>query len=170
MAPESAHLAVGKNNLAIGIEFAKLLQLSVDGCTRAVEAAERALSAWAKLRAKQRSNILRKWYELIIANREDLALILTSKQGKPLSESLGEVDIGGAYVEFYTEEARRIYGETIPSPSPDARLLAIKATGPEPCVSVVCWSARLDRNAGRMMCPTAPRMSFSCWLNARRRH
>lgn len=91
-----------------------------------MEAAERALPAWAKLTAKQRSNILRKWYELIVANREDLALILTSEQGKPLSEALGEVDIGGAYVEFYTEEARRIYGETIPSPRPDARLLAIK--------------------------------------------
>nr|WP_253075747.1 aldehyde dehydrogenase family protein [Bradyrhizobium sp. 195] len=58
--------------------------------------------------------------------REDLALILTSEQGKPLSEALGEVDIGGANVEFYTEEARRIYGETIPSPRPDAKLLAIK--------------------------------------------
>lgn len=91
-----------------------------------MEAAERALPAWAKLTAKQRSNILRKWYELIVANREDLALILTSEQGKPLSEALGEVDIVGAYVEFYTEEARRIYGETIPSPRPDARLLAIK--------------------------------------------
>ncbi|MGY4498226.1 acyl-CoA reductase-like NAD-dependent aldehyde dehydrogenase [Bradyrhizobium sp. GM24.11] len=87
-------------------------QLSADGCTKAVEAAERALPAWAKLTAKQRSNILR--------NLEDLALILTSEQGKPL------VDIGGVYVEFYTKETRRIYGETIPSPRPDARLLAIK--------------------------------------------
>ncbi|MCK1732232.1 NAD-dependent succinate-semialdehyde dehydrogenase [Bradyrhizobium sp. 142] len=114
------------NNPATGVELAKVPQLSADDCTRAVEAAERAFPAWAKLTAKQRSNILRKWYELIVANREDLALILTSEQGKPLSEALGEVDIGGAYVEFYAEEARRVYGETIPSPRPDARLLAIK--------------------------------------------
>ncbi|MGY4281545.1 acyl-CoA reductase-like NAD-dependent aldehyde dehydrogenase [Bradyrhizobium sp. LM2.7] len=63
---------------------------------------------WNTHSAKQRSNILPKWYELIVANREDLALILTSEQGKPL------VDTGGVYVEFYTEEARRIYGETFP--------------------------------------------------------
>src|SRR5258707_1187792 len=94
--------------------------------TQAVEAAERAFPAWAKLTAKQRSNILRKWFDLIIANREDLALILTSEQGKPLAEALGEVDIGGAYVEFFAEEARRVYGETIPTQRPDARLLVIR--------------------------------------------
>ena len=89
--------------------------LSTAEATQAVEAAERAFPAWAKLTAKQRSNILRKWFDLIIANREDLALILTSEQGKPLAEALGEVDIGGAYVEFFAEEARRVYGETIPT-------------------------------------------------------
>jgi succinate-semialdehyde dehydrogenase/glutarate-semialdehyde dehydrogenase len=114
------------NNPATGAEIAKIPQLSAADCTQAVEAAERAFPAWAKLTAKQRSNILRKWFELIAANREDLALILTSEQGKPLAEALGEVDIGGAYIEFFAEEARRVYGETIPSQRPDARLLAIK--------------------------------------------
>jgi succinate-semialdehyde dehydrogenase/glutarate-semialdehyde dehydrogenase len=114
------------NNPATGIELAKLPQLGAEETTRAVEAAERAFPAWAKHTAKQRSNILRKWFELIIANREDLALILTSEQGKPLAEALGEVDIGGAYVEFFAEEARRVYGETIPTQRSDARLLAIK--------------------------------------------
>src|ERR1041385_4298186 len=113
-------------NPANGIELAKVPKLSTAEATQAVEAAERAFPAWAKLTAKQRSNILRKWFELIVANREDLALILTSEQGKPLAEALGEVDIGGAYVEFFAEEARRVYGETIPSQRPDARLLAIK--------------------------------------------
>ncbi|MET4323768.1 succinate-semialdehyde dehydrogenase/glutarate-semialdehyde dehydrogenase [Bradyrhizobium sp. RT5a] len=113
-------------------------QLSADDCTRAVEAAERAFPTWAKLTAKQRSDVLRKWYELIVANREDLALILTSEQGKPLSEALGEVDIGGAYVEFFAEEARRIYGETIPSLRPDARLLAIKQIGV--CGAITPWN------------------------------
>src|SRR5215468_6645307 len=109
-----------------GIELAKVPVMSTAETTQAVEAAERAFPGWAKLTAKQRSNILRKWFELIIANREDLAMILTSEQGKPLAEALGEIDIGGAYVEFFAEEARRVYGETIPTQRPDARLLAIK--------------------------------------------
>jgi succinate-semialdehyde dehydrogenase / glutarate-semialdehyde dehydrogenase len=113
-------------NPATGAELAKVPQMTAAGATHAVEAAEQAFPVWAKFTAKQRSNILRKWFELIIANREDLALILTSEQGKPLAEALGEVDIGGAYVEFFAEEARRIYGETIPSQRPDARLLAIR--------------------------------------------
>src|SRR5882757_3841054 len=114
------------NNPASSAAIAKVPQMSAADATHAVEAAERAFPAWAKFTAKQRSNILRKWFDLIIANREDLALILTSEQGKPLAEALGEVDIGGAYVEFFAEEARRVYGETIPTQRPDARLLAIK--------------------------------------------
>ncbi len=105
------------NNPATGVEIAKVPQLGADDTTKAVEAAQRAFPAWAKHTAKQRSNILRKWFELITANREDLALILTSEQGKPLSEALGEVDIGAAYIEFFAEEARRVYGETIPTPA-----------------------------------------------------
>src|ERR1700746_2385049 len=100
--------------------------MSTAETTQAVEAAECAFPAWAKLTAKQRSNLLRKWFDLIAANREDLALILTSEQGKPLAEALGRVDIGGAFVVFFAEEPRRVYGETIPSQRPDARLLAIK--------------------------------------------
>jgi succinate-semialdehyde dehydrogenase/glutarate-semialdehyde dehydrogenase len=113
-------------NPANGAELAKVPVMSTAEATQAVEAAERAFPGWARLTAKQRSNALRKWFELIVANREDLALILTSEQGKPLAEALGEVDIGGAYVEFFAEEARRVYGETIPTQRPDARLLAIK--------------------------------------------
>jgi len=107
-------------------EIAKVPNFGAKEATQAVEAAEKAFPAWAKFTAKQRSNILRKWFELIIANREDLALILTSEQGKPLAEALGEVDIGAAYIEFFAEEARRVYGETIPTQRADARLLAIK--------------------------------------------
>src|SRR6476659_10190052 len=122
-----------------GVELAKIPVMSTAETTPAVEAAERAFPAWAKLTAKQRSNILRKWFDMIIANREDIALILTSEQGKPLAEALGEVDIGGAYVEFFAEEARRVYGETIPTQRADARLLAIK----QPigvCGAITPWS------------------------------
>src|SRR6202012_5726421 len=93
-----------------GAELAKVPVMGAAETTQAVEAAERAFPAWAKFTAKQRSNIMRKWFDLIAANREDLALILTSEQGKPLAEALGEIDIGGAYVEFFAEEARRVYG------------------------------------------------------------
>jgi succinate-semialdehyde dehydrogenase / glutarate-semialdehyde dehydrogenase len=114
------------NNPVNGVELAKVPELGAAEATAAVEAAERAFPAWAKLTAKQRSNLLRKWFDLIVANREDLALILTSEQGKPLAEALGEVDISGAYVEFFSEEARRVYGETIPTQRADSRLLAIR--------------------------------------------
>src|SRR4030088_587297 len=109
-----------------GVELGKVPRMSTAEATQAVEAAERAFPGCGKLTGKQRSNILRKWFDLIIANREDLGLILTSEQGKPLAEALGEVDLGGAYVEFFAEEARRVYGETIPTQRPDARLLAIR--------------------------------------------
>src|SRR6202521_5907306 len=109
-----------------GVELAKVPVMSTAEATQAVEAAERAFPAWAKFTAKQRSNILRKWFDLIIASRETLALIISSERATPLAEALGEVDIGGAYVEFFAEEARRVYGETIPTQRPDARLLAIR--------------------------------------------
>lgn len=117
---------IAVTNPANGQTIAKVPHLGAAETTQAVETAAQAFPAWAKLTAKQRSNILRKWFELIIANREDLALILTTEQGKPLAEALGEVDIGAAYVEFFAEEARRVYGETIPTQRADARLIAIK--------------------------------------------
>ncbi len=113
-------------NPATGALLANVPWLGAKEATDAVEAAERAFKTWSKTTAKQRAVLLRKWFDLITANREDLALILTSEQGKPLSEARGEIDIGAAYVEFFAEEARRVYGETIPSPRGDARLLAIR--------------------------------------------
>ena len=112
-----------------GTELAKIPRLSTAEATAAVEAAERAFPAWAKKTMPRSAPqpAPRRWFELIRDNREDLALILTSEQGKPLGEARGEVDISSAaYVEFFAEEARRVYGETIPSQRPDARLLAIK--------------------------------------------
>lgn len=107
-------------------ELARIPNLGAAETTAAVEAACRAFPLWARRTAKQRSDALRTWFELIRSNREDLALILTSEQGKPLAEALGEIDIGAAYVEFFAEEARRIYGEIIPSHRGDARLLAVR--------------------------------------------
>ena len=92
----------------------------------AIEAAEKAQKPWAKKPAKERGNIMRKWFNLMMENQEDLAQIMTAEQGKPLVESRGEVAYGASFIEFFAEEARRIYGETIPSPWPNARMVVIK--------------------------------------------
>jgi succinate-semialdehyde dehydrogenase / glutarate-semialdehyde dehydrogenase len=113
-------------NPATGAVIARVPWMGAKETTEAVEAADRAFKTWSKTSAKERAKVLRKWFDLIVANREDLALILTSEQGKPLSEARGEIDIGAAYVEFYAEEARRIYGETIPSPRADARIVTLR--------------------------------------------
>ncbi len=83
---------------------------------RAIEAAERALPAWRALPAKERSRIVRRWHDLIMANADDLALILTTEQGKPLAEAKGEIAYGASFVEWFAEEAKRVYGDTIPTP------------------------------------------------------
>ncbi|HSC97291.1 MAG TPA: NAD-dependent succinate-semialdehyde dehydrogenase [Casimicrobiaceae bacterium] len=106
---------------------------------RAIAAASRAFPAWRAKTAKERSNILRKWYELMLANVDDLALILTTEQGKPLAEAKGEVTIGAAYVEWFAEEARRIYGDVIPTIGNDRRLVVVK----EPvgvCAAITPWN------------------------------
>ena len=94
--------------------------------TEAIKAAEAAQKQWAATPAKQRGQILRRWFELMMENQDDLGRIMTAEQGKPLPEAKGEVAYGASFVEFFAEEARRIYGETIPSPWPNARIIAIK--------------------------------------------
>ena len=94
--------------------------------TAAVEAADAAFKLWSKKLAKERSAIMRKWFDLIMANQEDIAQIMTAEQGKPLAESRGEVAYAASFVEYYAEEAKRIYGETIPSPFPNARVMVIR--------------------------------------------
>jgi succinate-semialdehyde dehydrogenase/glutarate-semialdehyde dehydrogenase len=93
---------------------------------RAIDAAYHAQKSWRSETAKQRSILLRRWYDLIMQNQQDLALILTAEQGKPLSESLGEIAYGASYVEWFAEEAKRVYGDVIAPPSNDKRLLVIK--------------------------------------------
>ena len=106
---------------------------------RAVEAANRAWPAWRAKTARERSAILRRWNDLMLANVDDLALILTSEQGKPLAEAKGEITIGAAYIEWFAEEAKRIYGDVIPTISNDRRLMVIK----EPvgvCAAITPWN------------------------------
>jgi succinate-semialdehyde dehydrogenase/glutarate-semialdehyde dehydrogenase len=106
---------------------------------RAIEAAEKALPAWRALPAKERSRIVRKWYDLIMASADDLALILTTEQGKPLAEAKGEIVYGASFVEWFAEEGKRVYGDTIPSPTSDRRLIVLK----QPigvCAAITPWN------------------------------
>ena len=106
--------------------FGYVPKLGAAETRRAIEAAERAQKGWARKTAKERAGILRRWFELMMANQDDLARIMTTEQGKPLAEARGEVAYGASFIEFFAEEAKRVYGETIPSPWPNARMLAIK--------------------------------------------
>jgi succinate-semialdehyde dehydrogenase / glutarate-semialdehyde dehydrogenase len=95
-------------------------------CLQAIEAASVALKKWSSITAKERSAILRKWFSLITQNTDDLALLLTTEQGKPLSEAKGEIQYGASFIEWNAEECKRSYGETIPTPATSKRLLTIK--------------------------------------------
>ena len=92
----------------------------------AIEAAKKALPEWRSKTAKERSILLRKWFDLIMSNQEDLAHIMTIEQGKPINESRGEVGYGASFIELYAEEGKRVYGETIPDTLPDRRIIIIK--------------------------------------------
>ncbi len=120
------HGEIAIRNPATGAVLAQVPDGGAGEATAAVEAAASAQKPWAALTAKQRGAILRKWFELIIAARDDLALIMTSEQGKPLAEARGEIDYAASFIEFYAEEAKRVYGEVIPSPWPDARILTLR--------------------------------------------
>jgi succinate-semialdehyde dehydrogenase/glutarate-semialdehyde dehydrogenase len=111
---------------ATGEEIARVPDLGATETKAAIEAAHRAFGPWSKLLAKQRSQILRNWYELIIENADELALLLTMEQGKPLAEAKGEILYGAAFVELFAEEAKRVYGETIPTHKADARVIVMK--------------------------------------------
>jgi succinate-semialdehyde dehydrogenase/glutarate-semialdehyde dehydrogenase len=93
---------------------------------RAIDAANAAWPAWRKKTAKERANIMRKWFNLMMENQEDLAVLMTAEQGKPLAESKGEIAYGASFVEWFAEEAKRVYGDTIPQHQPDKRIVVIK--------------------------------------------
>ncbi len=93
---------------------------------KAIESAKNAFPKWAKLTGKERAKFLRNWYELIMQNAEDLAIILTTEQGKPLSEARGEIIYGASFVEWFAEEAKRVYGDIITAPKPNQKILAMR--------------------------------------------
>ncbi len=113
-------------NPATGEVIAKVPMMGVAETVRAIEAAKVAQKLWAGRTAKERANILRKWYELMMANQDDLARILTAEMGKPFAEAKGEIAYGASFIEWFAEEAKRVYGETIPQHAMDKRILVLK--------------------------------------------
>jgi succinate-semialdehyde dehydrogenase/glutarate-semialdehyde dehydrogenase len=114
------------HNPATGALLAKVPRFGRAETEGAIEAAALAFGPWAKKLPKERAAILRRWFDLIVGSRDDIALIMTSEQGKPLAEARGEVDYAASFVEFYAEEAKRIYGEINPTYRADSRILVLK--------------------------------------------
>ena len=122
------------HNPATGNLIAEVARCGAAETRRAIESAYLAQKAWRNKTALERSALLRRWYNLILENREDLAVILTAEQGKPMAEARGEIAYGAGYIEWFAEESKRIYGDTIPQASNDKRLFVVK----EPVGVVAC--------------------------------
>ncbi|MFV3305401.1 NADP-dependent succinate-semialdehyde dehydrogenase [Pseudomonas sp. NY15181] len=126
---------------------------------RAIEAANAALEGWRAKTAKERAQILRRWFELLLEHEEDLARLMTFEQGKPLHEALGEIRYAASFIEWFAEEGKRIYGDVIPSPAADKRLLVIKQ-GIGVCAAITPWNfpaAMITRKA-------APALAAGCTM------
>jgi len=135
---------------ATGAQIGTVPKMGASETRSAIEAANAAWPAWRAKTAKERSVILRKWFELMMENQEDLAVLMTSEQGKPLAEARGEVAYGASFIEWFAEEGKRVYGDTIPQHQPDKRIMVLK----QPigvCAVITPWNfpnAMITRKAG----------------------
>ena len=145
------------NNPASDATLGSIPKMGADETRRAIEAANAAWPAWRAKTGKERSAVLRRWYELMLENADDLAMIMTAEQGKPLAEAKGEVVYAASFLEWFAEEAKRVYGDTIPGHQADKRIVVIK----QPIgvvASVTPWnfpSAMITRKC-------APAMAVGC--------
>ena len=150
---------IAVTNPADGSHVGQVPSLSAEETRTVIAAAERAFDNWRRLTAKERSAVLMKWYELIMAHQEDLATILTTEQGKPLAEARGEIAYAASFVQWFAEEAKRIYGDTIPAASSDQRIMVVR----QPigvCAAVTPWNfpaAMITRKA-------APALAAGCTM------
>jgi succinate-semialdehyde dehydrogenase / glutarate-semialdehyde dehydrogenase len=146
----SAQGSLDVDNPATGEVIGRVPRLGRAETRSAIDAAARAFPAWRKKTAKERAAVMRRWFDLMLANQEDLARLMTMEQGKPIAESRGEVAYAASFLEWFGEEAKRIYGDTIPAPWADKRVVVIK----EPIGVVACitpWNfplAMITRKAG----------------------
>jgi succinate-semialdehyde dehydrogenase/glutarate-semialdehyde dehydrogenase len=126
-------------NPATGATVCEVADMGAGETRRAIEAAGRALPAWRARTAKDRAAVLRKWFDLVMANADDLALLMTTEQGKPLGEARGEVVYGASFIEWFAEEGKRVEGDIIPTYAPDRRILVMK----QPigvCAAITPWN------------------------------
>ncbi len=144
-------------NPANGSDLGSVPDMSREEIATAIDAADAALPAWRARTAADRAALLRRWFDLIMANQEDLAAIMTAEQGKPLNESRGEIVYAASFVEWFAEEAKRVYGDTIPTHQPGTRIVVLK----EPigvCAAITPWNfpaAMITRKA-------APALAAGC--------
>jgi len=117
---------ISVTNPANGEKLGSVPKMGADETREAIEAANRALPAWRALTAKERANILRRWFNLIVEHQDDLARMMTQEQGKPLTEAKGEINYAASFIEWFAEEAKRVHGDTIPGHQADKRLIVIK--------------------------------------------
>ena len=145
-------------NPADGSLVATVPQLDVAATRKALEAANAAWPQWRAKTAKERALILRRWFDLMVENKDDLAAIMTAEQGKPLAEAAGEVLYGASFIEWFAEEGKRVYGDVIPTHLPDRRILTIKQ-GIGVVAAVTPWNfpnAMITRKAGPAMAAGCP--------------
>jgi succinate-semialdehyde dehydrogenase / glutarate-semialdehyde dehydrogenase len=146
------------NNPATGDVLGTVPTMGADETSRAIADAKKAWPDWRRRTAKERSIILRKWHDLMLANVDDLGMLMTAEQGKPLAESKGEIGYAAGFIEWFAEEGKRIYGDTVPSPWTDRRVVVIK----EPigvCAAVTPWNfpaAMITRKAGPALAAGCP--------------
>lgn len=137
-------------NPATGETIASVPKMGAEETCRAIDAAHKALQAWKERPAQERAGLLRRWYELILESQEDLAILMTIEQGKPIKEARAEITYAASFIEWYAEEAKRIYGDIIPGQEADKKILVLK----EPvgvCAAITPWnfpSAMITRKAG----------------------
>ena len=145
------------NNPASGEIIGTVPALGAGETRRAIEAANNAWPAWRALPGKQRANLMRKWFDLMMANQEDLAILMTTEQGKPLVESRGEIAYAASFIEWFAEEAKRIYGDVIDHPLPGRRIVVLK----EP-IGVVASITPWNFPAAMITRKCAPALAAGC--------
>ncbi len=157
--PADGGATIAVTDPASGSVLGSIPRMGAAETRRAIAAADAALPAWRARTAKDRALILRRWFELMLANQDDLALLMTREQGKPLAEARGEILYAASFIEWFAEEGKRAYGEVIPSPTGDKRLVVIK----QPvgvCAAITPWNfpaAMITRKA-------APALAAGCTM------
>jgi succinate-semialdehyde dehydrogenase/glutarate-semialdehyde dehydrogenase len=148
---------VAVHDPASGALLAEVPRQGAADAERAIEAAAAAWQGWRGQTARQRATILRRWFDLLLQHADDLALIMTAEQGKPLAEAKGEIAYGASFVEWFAEEAKRVYGETVPSPDPSKRLVVLR----QPigvCAAITPWNFPLAMITRKV----APALAAGC--------